>query len=149
VPCFYRLVSDFLSQKSGFDLRHVHWIFGGKSGNETGFLLPVLRNFDRGTRRVWVVSSIPRPHFTPGKDPVPILQEADWAPGPVWTGGKSPPTGIGSRTVQRVVSRYTDWDTRPPPHTHTHKHTHTKRKKEIFLIIWIWTFAMFCPQDSH
>jgi len=27
----------------------------------------------------------------PGKDPVPILQEAGWAPGPVWTGGKSCP----------------------------------------------------------
>jgi hypothetical protein len=27
----------------------------------------------------------------PGKDPVPILQEARWAPGPVWTGGKSCP----------------------------------------------------------
>jgi len=38
-----------------------------------------------------VVSSTPRPHFTPGKDPVPILQEAGWAPGPVWTGGKSRP----------------------------------------------------------
>ena len=46
---------------------------------------------DRGTRREWVVSSTPRPHFTPGKDPVLILQEAGWAPGPVWTGGKSRP----------------------------------------------------------
>jgi len=46
---------------------------------------------DRSTRRRWVVSSTPRPHFTPGKDPVPILQEAGWAPGPVWTGGKSRP----------------------------------------------------------
>jgi hypothetical protein len=27
----------------------------------------------------------------PGKDPVPILQEAGWAPGPIWTGGKSRP----------------------------------------------------------
>ena len=27
----------------------------------------------------------------PGKDPVPILQEAGWTPGPVWTGGKSHP----------------------------------------------------------
>ena len=44
---------------------------------------------DRGTRRVWVVSSTPRPYFTPGKDPVPILQEAGWVPRPVWTGGKS------------------------------------------------------------
>jgi len=38
-----------------------------------------------------VVSSTPRPHFTPGNDPVPILQEAGCAPGPVWTGGKSRP----------------------------------------------------------
>ena len=46
---------------------------------------------DRGTRRGWVVSSTPQPHFTPGKEPVPILQEAGWTPGPVWTGGKSRP----------------------------------------------------------
>ena len=45
----------------------------------------------RGTRRGLVVSSTPRPHFTPGKDTVLILQEAGWAPGPVWTGGKSRP----------------------------------------------------------
>ena len=38
-----------------------------------------------------MVSSTPRPHFTPGKEPVPILQEAGWAPGPVWKGGKSRP----------------------------------------------------------
>jgi hypothetical protein len=25
-------------------------------------------------------------HFTPGEDPVPIIQEAGWAVGPVWTG---------------------------------------------------------------
>ena len=36
-----------------------------------------------------MVSSTPRPHFTPEKDQVPILQEAGCAPGPVWTGGKS------------------------------------------------------------
>ena len=47
--------------------------------------------YDRDTRRGWVVSSTPRPHFTPGKDPVPILQEAGWTPGPVWTGGKPRP----------------------------------------------------------
>ena len=46
---------------------------------------------DRCTRRGWVVSSTPRPHFTDGKEPVPILQEAGWVPGPVWTGGKSRP----------------------------------------------------------
>jgi len=68
----------------------------------------------RGTRRGWVVSSMPRPHFTPGKDPVPIVQEAGWVPGPVWTGGKTfVPTGIRSRTVHPLVGRYTDWANRP------------------------------------
>jgi hypothetical protein len=33
--------------------------------------------------------------FTPGKDPVPIVQEAGWAPWPVWTGAENlAPTGI-------------------------------------------------------
>ena len=27
--------------------------------------------------------------FTPGKDPVPILQDAGWAPEPVWTGAEN------------------------------------------------------------
>jgi len=46
---------------------------------------------DHGTRRGWVVSSTPRPHFTPGKELEPVLQEAGWIPGPVWTGRKSRP----------------------------------------------------------
>ena len=46
---------------------------------------------DRATRRGRVVSSTPQPHFTPEKDPVSILQEAGWAPGSVWMGGKSRP----------------------------------------------------------
>jgi len=48
---------------------------------------------DRGTRRGWVVSSTPRPHFTPGKDPVTILQEVGWVSELAWTGGKSRPHG--------------------------------------------------------
>ena len=37
--------------------------------------------------------SVARPGriLPPGKDPVPILHEAGWAPGPVWMGGKSRP----------------------------------------------------------
>ena len=31
----------------------------------------------------------PQPPFTPGKYSVPILQEAGWAPGPVWTGAEN------------------------------------------------------------
>jgi hypothetical protein len=34
----------------------------------------------------------------PGKDPVSLVQEARWAPGPVWTGAENlAPTGIRSR----------------------------------------------------
>jgi len=58
---------------------------------------------DRGTRRGWVVSSKPRPHFISGKDSVPILQEAGWVSEPVWTGGNLVPTGIRSLTVQPVA----------------------------------------------
>ena len=71
---------------------------------------------DRGTRRGWLVSSTPRPQFTPVKDPVPIVQEAGWAPGPVWRAENLVPTGIRSRTVHPVVSRYTDWPTRHTMH---------------------------------
>jgi hypothetical protein len=47
---------------------------------------------------------MPRPLSTPGKDPVPIVQEAGWAPGPVWTGAEiSPQPGFNSRTVQPVA----------------------------------------------
>ena len=34
--------------------------------------------------------SVPSPgRFTPGKDPVPTVQEAGWAPGPVWKGAEN------------------------------------------------------------
>jgi len=59
-----------------------------------GIALPFL---DHGTRRGWGDRVTPRPLFTPGKVPVPIAQEAGWAPGPVWTGAENlDPTGIRS-----------------------------------------------------
>jgi hypothetical protein len=54
-----------------------------------------------------VASVTPRPYFTPEKDPVPIVQETGWAPGPSGQVRKiSPPPGLDPRTVQPVVSRY-------------------------------------------
>ena len=39
--------------------------------------------------------------FTPGKDPVRIVQEAGWASEPVWIVAEiSPPPGIDPRTFQ-------------------------------------------------
>jgi hypothetical protein len=37
----------------------------------------------------WVVSATPRPLYPTERDPVPILQQAGWAPGPVWVGPKN------------------------------------------------------------
>jgi len=63
---------------------------------------------DYGTRRGWGVSVTPRLLFNPRKDPVPIVKETGWAPGPLWTGAENlAPTGISSRTVQPIASRYT------------------------------------------
>ena len=52
--------------------------------------------FNLGAR--WGGWSTPRPgRFTPGKEPVPIVQEARWAPRPVWTDAENlAPTGIRS-----------------------------------------------------
>ena len=50
-------------------------------------------------------ASRPGRSLLPGKDPVPIVQEAGWDPGPVWTGAENlaPPTGI--RSPDRQASR--------------------------------------------
>ena len=70
---------------------------------------------DHSTRRGCGVSVTPQPLFTPGKDPVFIVQEAGWAPGPVWTGAENltPPPGFDPQTVQPIASRYTDYTTWP------------------------------------
>ena len=53
------------------------------------------------------------------------------------------PTGIQSRTVQPVVSRYTDWATRP--HVTRHKwyflslsHRHTLKHQTIGFVSFVW-----------
>ena len=58
------------------------------------------------------VSVTPFPLFTPGNDPVPIVEEAEKS-GPQGRSGQvrkiSPSPGFDSRTVQPVASRYTDY----------------------------------------
>ena len=88
---------------------------------------------DRGTRRGWVVSSTPRPHFTPWKDPLPIVQEAGWAPGPVWTGGNSrlhrdsiPDRPAHSQSLYRLSYR-----------------THIKNVYHSFNVTWTNKYAFF------
>jgi hypothetical protein len=46
----------------------------------------------------------------PGKDAIPIIQEADLGSGPVWTAQKIslPPPGFDPQTIQPIVNYYTD-----------------------------------------
>ena len=54
--------------------------------------------------------------YNPWTDLVPIVQEAGWTQGPVWTGAVYlAPTGFDPRTDQPVGSRYIDYVTRPTP----------------------------------
>ena len=54
-------------------------------------------------------ASRPGRSLPPGKDPVPIVQEDGWAPGPVWTGAENlAAPGFDLRTVHPLASRYTD-----------------------------------------
>ena len=52
-----------------------------------------------------MVSSTHWPYFNPGKDPVPIVQEAGWAPGPVWTAENLASQGFFVTTLYLVVIR--------------------------------------------
>jgi hypothetical protein len=46
--------------------------------------------------------------FTLGKDPVPIIQKAGWAPEPAWIGAENlAPPAFDPRTFQHVASRNT------------------------------------------
>jgi hypothetical protein len=48
--------------------------------------------------------------FTPGKGPVPIVQEAGWALELVWIGAENLALpGFDPRTFQPIASRYTDY----------------------------------------
>jgi len=64
-----------------------------------------------------MVSSTPQPHFTPGKDPVPILQETGWTTEPGWTGEKFRlhRDSIPDRPARSSVAIPTEL---PDPHEH-------------------------------
>jgi hypothetical protein len=98
----------------------------------------------------WVVSATPRP-FTPGKDLVPIVQEAGCAPG---RSGRvqiiSPPPGFDSRTVQPVASRYT-YCAHPAPYLQARNRNGTRgfgghrlQLRILFFLIYVHVHARSC-----
>jgi hypothetical protein len=75
---------------------------------------------DLGTRRGWGVSVMPRPPFTSGKEPVPIVQEAGWASGPVWTGAENLAPN-GTRSPDRPARSQSLYRLRYLAHIHPSK----------------------------
>jgi hypothetical protein len=112
-----------------------------------------------------VVSSTPRPYFTPGKDPVPIVQEAGWAPGPVWTGAENlAPTGI--RSPDRPARSQSLYRLNYPAHTSDNVPCQNKQgfnqfcsvlistlvytkktEQKVFKLRWKLTELLICPDD--
>ena len=57
-----------------------------------------------------MVSATPQPLYTRERDPVPFVQESEWAPGQVCAGAGNLARlhpGFDPRTVQPVASHYT------------------------------------------
>ena len=71
---------------------------------------------DHSTRREWGVRVTPRPLFPPGKDPVPIVQEAVWSSGPVWTGAENH-ASTGVRSPDRPARSQSLYRLRYPAHS--------------------------------
>ena len=110
-PATFRLVAQCLNQLR-YRVPHIYiwwiikfFIFKGKKVKVKCTLVQALRlctgrTAHRGTMALDVCegsASRPGRFLPPGKDPIPIVQEAGWAPGPVWTGAENlAPTGIRS-----------------------------------------------------
>ena len=85
------------------------------------------------------------PAFTPGKEPVPILQEAGSSPGPVWIGAENIASpGFDPRTVQPVGSRYTEYATRP-----TVKQIKLSNVQDTKICFWLLRIYLFSPNCTY
>ena len=76
---------------------------------------------DHGTRRGEGSASRPGRSLPPGKtrDPVPILQEAGWAPGPVWTVAENLASTV-IRSPARPARSQSLYRLRYPAHFYVH-----------------------------
>jgi hypothetical protein len=84
---------------------------------------------------------MPRPLSTPGKDPVPIVQDAGWAPEPVWTGAENlSPTGI--RSPDRPARSQSLYRLSYPAHCHFIQRIENNQPNALNLIF------LFIPYDG-
>jgi hypothetical protein len=99
--------------------------------------------------------------FTPGKNPVPIVQEAGWAPGPVWTGAenlastgiRSPDRPARSESLYRLSytgpeKLYTKEKKEGKNGTHS-SHLHVRRVKTLYKGYFTETFNNVIKSCTH
>ena len=92
---------------------------------------------DHGTRRRWGVSVTPRPLSTPGKEPVPIVQEAGWSPGQVWTGAENLAT-TGIRSPDCPARSQSLYRLRYSAHAVNIPALYCTLLSEFLLVAWWW-----------
>jgi hypothetical protein len=107
---------------------------------------------DHGSRRGWGASVMPRPLFTPRKDPAPIVQEAGWAPGPVWTGAENlAPTKIQS--LDCPARRQSLYQPHYPAHSNSYMFTQTPSfvKMQVLreVMLCCCVSSVPCVEGSH
>jgi len=73
----YTNVSTYMGKKVQCTHVHALRLCTGRTAHRGSRGIALLFH-DHGTRRGWGISVTPRPLFTPGKDPVPIVQETGW-----------------------------------------------------------------------
>ena len=88
LPILHRITRHTVKKKVKVTLVQALRLCTGRTGHR-GSRVIALPFLDHGTRRGWGFSVTPRPLFTRRKDPVPIVQEVGWAPGPVWIGAEN------------------------------------------------------------
>jgi hypothetical protein len=92
--------------------------------------IQLLLILDLSTRWGSVVTVMPQLHFSLGEEaPLPIVQEAGWAPEPVWTQRLEEKSfrlcqgsNLNRPVIQPVAKHYTDWDTWLTHRINTHNY---------------------------
>ena len=82
----------------------------------------------------------------PGKESIPIVQEAVWAPGPVWTGAENL-AATGIRPPDRQARSQSLYRLRYPAHTKIYTHENFMRQfmtrnDAVFMLLQLHTSLM-------
>jgi hypothetical protein len=104
---------------------------------------------DRGIRRGWVVKARPNRTLPPGKTRYPLYRRLGGPQGQSGRAENLAQPGLDPRTVQPVVSRYTDWATGPTWYMGTFRkfvakiQVSLKSYKNIGFFTWRLIYVLF------